>query len=216
MTGLRGLGACGTVHDTPLICAWVQFRCCSVHCVPWGPSWPSFMRNYLQVYCCDIAVSCSLFAGQIICLFDGPVAVHAVIGLHEIARLDKGVIMALQQTASQIRLNLTDMFILQYFAIYSVVKIHCLWFFRLSWRGLTIVTPQTVTTQRFSFALSWNATTGWRRVCHFVHCAGVWWGGLTLTDNQPAVVLKVQHIAVTPQERKSGTAKDNREHAVSL
>lgn len=144
------------------------------------------------------------------------VAVQAVIGLHEIARLDKGVIMALQQTASEIKLNLTEMFILQYFAIYSVVKMHCLWFSRLSWLGLTIVTPQTVTTQRFSFALSWNATTGWHRVCHFVHCAGVWWGGLTLADNQPAVVLKVQHIAITPQERKSGTAKDNREHAVSL
>lgn len=38
--------------------------------------------------------------------------------------------------------------------------------------------PQTVATERFRFALSWNVTTGWRRVCHFVHCAGDWRRGL--------------------------------------
>lgn len=41
-------------------------------------------------------------------------------------------------------------------------------------------------------------------------CAPCWrlTEGLTLAD-KPAVVLKVQHIAASPQERKLGTAKDN-------
>lgn len=56
MTGLRGLGACGTFSDTPLICTWVQFRCCSVQHTPWRPRWPSFMSDYFHVHCWDITL----------------------------------------------------------------------------------------------------------------------------------------------------------------
>lgn len=74
MTGLRGLGACGTFHDTPLICTWVQFRCCSVQYTPWRPRWPSFMSDYFHVHCRDITVPCGHLVGQMLCLCDGLVA----------------------------------------------------------------------------------------------------------------------------------------------
>lgn len=55
---------------------------------------------------------------------------------------------------------------------------HWKWFFRLSCLSLTKVMPQTLTRECFCFALGWNVTTDWRRVCHFVLCAGDWRGGL--------------------------------------
>lgn len=177
MTGLRGLGACGTFHDTPLICTWVQLRCCSVQYTPWRPRWPSFMSDYFHVHCRDITVPCGHLVGQMLCLCDGLVAGNRSCNKFSWNCNNGSTDKCSWMRSPIFRLNMTRMVVcLFFFQMHSIVWMH--WFFRLSCLSLTKVMSQTVTAERFRLALSWNVTTDWRRVCHFVHCAGDWRGGL--------------------------------------